>query len=84
MEIDISQTYLRCELQTLFALPESGARILGLHLYVYPLTDIREEGGDGKVAEELCEAIDGLTRVNVPEMWRYKRAAVRAEKVKEF
>jgi hypothetical protein len=82
-DIDIAQCYLRCELQTLFALPKSGGRVLGLHLYMYPLTEIRGEEG-GKVARDLCEAIDGLTRGNVPEMARYKRAVVWGDKVREF
>jgi hypothetical protein len=86
-EIDIAQCYLRCELQTLFALPGSGGRVLGLHLYMYPLTEIKEEkakDGEKSVAEELCQAIDGLTKGNVPEMWRYKRAVVWVEMVREF
>jgi hypothetical protein len=60
---------------------------LGLHLYMYPLTEIKEEkakDGEKSVAEELCQAIDGLTKGNVPEMWRYKRAAVWVEMVREF
>jgi hypothetical protein len=64
-------------------LPKSGARVLSLHLYMYPLAQIKEERGDS-VAEDLCEVIDGLTEGNIPEMWRYRRAVVRAEKVKEF
>jgi hypothetical protein len=61
--------------------------VLGLHLYMYPLGKIKEEeakDGGMSVAEELCEAIDGLTKGNVPEMWRYKRAVVWGERVKEF
>jgi hypothetical protein len=50
---------------------------------MYPLTEIRGEEG-GKVARDLCEAIDGLTRGNVPEMVRYKRAVVWGDKVREF
>jgi hypothetical protein len=50
---------------------------------MYPLTEIKEEGS-GEVAKELCEAIDGLTKGNVPEMWRYKRAVVWGERVMEF
>lgn len=50
---------------------------------MYPLVEIKGEDG-GRVARELCEAIDGLVRGNVQEMWRYKRAVVWGDKVKEF
>ncbi|KUJ17151.1 uncharacterized protein LY89DRAFT_646318 [Mollisia scopiformis] len=79
-DIDISNCWVRCELQTLFALPKSGGRILSVHLYLYPLQQIKDEG----LGEELCEAIDGLKLGNAPSFWRYKRAPVWQEKVKEF
>lgn len=50
---------------------------------MYALEDVREEEG-GKVAIDLCDAIEGLTRGNVPEIARYKRAMVWEDKVKEF
>ncbi|TVY15331.1 hypothetical protein LARI1_G006999 [Lachnellula arida] len=79
-EVDISKCYVRCELQTLFALPKSGGRILSVHLYLYPLQQIMDEG----LGEQMIEAIDGLKQGNVPGFWRYKRAPVWHEKVKEF
>ena len=71
---------MRCELQTLFALQKSGGRILSVHLYLYPLKQIKEEG----LGEELCTAIEGLKEGNVPAFWRYKRAPVWQEKVVAF
>jgi hypothetical protein len=71
---------VRCELQTLFALPKTKGRILSLHLYLYPLKQIKDEG----LGKELCQAIEGLKEGNVPAFWRYKRAPVWQEKVKEF
>jgi hypothetical protein len=47
---------------------------------LYPLQQIKDEG----LGEKLCEAIDGLKLGNVPVFWRYKRAPVWQERVKEF
>lgn len=51
-----------------------------MHLYLYPLQQIKDEG----LGEELCEAIDGLKLGNAPAFWRYKRAPLWQEMVKEF
>ena len=66
---DVEKCYVRCELQTLFALPKSGGRVLSVHLYLYSLREIREEG----LGESMAEAVDGLKGGNVPGFWRYKR-----------
>ncbi|TVY43884.1 hypothetical protein LSUB1_G002034 [Lachnellula subtilissima] len=79
-EVDISKCFVRCELQTLFALPKSGGRILSVHLYLYPLQQIKDDG----LQEQMIEAIDGLKQGNAPGFWRYKRAPVWHDKVKEF
>jgi len=76
----LSDARVRCELQTLFALPRSGARVLSVHTYLYPLQQIKDDGA----ADQLCDAIDGLARGNVPGIARYKRAAFWGESVKEF
>ena len=68
-EFDLGNCYVRCELQTLFALPKSGGRILSVHLYLYPLQEIKDAG----LGSEMAEAIDGLKRGNVPGFHRYKR-----------
>ena len=68
-EFDVEKAFVRCELQTLFALPRSGGRVLAVHLYLYPLREIREVG----LGEEMIQAIDGLREGNVPGFWRYKR-----------
>ncbi|KAL8717408.1 MAG: hypothetical protein Q9225_005339 [Loekoesia sp. 1 TL-2023] len=66
---DLEKCYVRCELQTLFALPKSGGRILSVHLYLYPLQEIKDVG----LGREMAEAIDGLKKGNVPGFYRYKR-----------
>lgn len=79
-EVDLDDTWVRCELQTLFALPKSGARILSVHLYLYPIKEIKEVG----LAEEMCRAIDGYGQGNAGGFNRYKRVPVWGEAVKEF
>jgi hypothetical protein len=79
-DVDIVNCYIRCELQTLFALPKSGGRILSVHLYLYPLQQVKDEG----LAGELLQAIDGLKEENAPGFWRYKRAPIWEEKIKAF
>jgi hypothetical protein len=68
-EFDLNECYVRCELQTLFALPKSGGRILSVHLYLYPLQEIKDVG----LGLDMVEAIDGLKQGNVPGFHRYKR-----------
>ena len=68
-EFDVESAFVRCEQQTLFALPKSGARVLAVHLYLYPLREIRDVG----LGEDMVAAIDGLREGNVPGFWRYKR-----------
>ncbi len=66
---EVEGCFVRCELQTLFALPGSGGRVLSVHLYLYPLGEIRDAG----LGEEMAEAVDGLGRGNVEGFHRYKR-----------
>ena len=68
-EFELEKCRVRCELQTLFALPKSGGRILSVHLYLYPLQEIKDVG----LGLEMAEAIDGLKDGNVPGFHRYKR-----------
>ena len=68
-DFDLGSCYVRCELQTLFALPKSGGRILSVHLYLYPLQEIKDMG----LGPAMAEAIDGLKGGNVPGFHRYKR-----------
>lgn len=77
---DLNNARVRCELQTLFALPDSGARVFSVHTYLYPLQQIKDEGA----SDQLYEAIDGLAKGNVPGIAKYKRAVVWGERVKEF
>ncbi|KAL3493645.1 hypothetical protein BJX62DRAFT_71063 [Aspergillus germanicus] len=77
---DGSDTYLRCERQTLHRLPKSKALVFSFHTYTYPIKDIRDEGS----GEEMAVAIDGLKEGNVPGIHAYKRAAYWGEAIKKF
>ncbi|KAL5357710.1 hypothetical protein BJX96DRAFT_23481 [Aspergillus floccosus] len=79
-ELDVEQTVLRCERQTLHRLPRTGALVFGFHTYTYPIQSIKDEG----LGEELAAAIDGLKEGNVPQMHWYKRGAVWGDAVKHF
>ncbi|KAI4117708.1 MAG: hypothetical protein LQ338_007502, partial [Usnochroma carphineum] len=68
-DFDLENCYVRCELQTLFALPKSGGRVLSVHLYLYPLQEIKDVG----LGPEMAEAIDGFQTGNAPGFHRYKR-----------
>lgn len=68
-EVEVEKCWVRCELQTLFALPKSGGRVLSVHLYLYPLKEVKDVG----MGREMVEAIDGLKGGNVPGFHRYKR-----------
>lgn len=79
-EVDIEQTVLRCERQTLHRLPESGAIVFAFKTYQYPIKQIKEEGS----GKELAKAIDGLGEGNVPNMARYKRGIIWGKSVKRY
>lgn len=68
-EFDLQDCRVRCELQTLFALPKSGGRVLSVHLYLYHLQEIKDVG----LGPEMVEAIDGFKNGNVPGFHHYKR-----------
>lgn len=78
--IDIAQTYLRCERQTLHRLPQTGAMVFAFRTYLTPVSQVKEEG----LGEDLAKAIDGLTEGNVPEMNVYKKGVVWGPAVKEY
>jgi len=81
-----NKVHLRIEAQTLHRLPQTRALVFSFKTYLYPLGDIKDETGDGgeDVAEELAQAIEGLQKGSVPEMWTYKRGVVWGERVIEF
>ncbi|CAK7218069.1 hypothetical protein SBRCBS47491_003381 [Sporothrix bragantina] len=79
-DVDLDDTWVRCELQTLFALPRHDARILSVHLYLYPIREIKQVG----LAEVMERAIDGYGKGNVPGFARYKRIPVWGEAVKRY
>ncbi|CAI7669798.1 unnamed protein product [Penicillium viridicatum] len=79
-ELNVDQTVLRCERQTLHRLPMSKALVFTIHTYAYPVRQIKDEG----CGEDLANAIDGLKRGNVPEMHAYKKGDVWGEALKDF
>lgn len=80
-EIDIEQTVLRCERQTLHRLPvNDDVLVFAFKTYQYPLREIKEEGS----GEALAEAVDGLSRGSVPRMAFYKRQVVWGDAVKAY
>lgn len=72
--------HLRCERQTLYRLPDSGALVFSLHTYRYPLRQIKDAGS----GEDLAVAIDGIPDGSVPRMAKYKRIPVWGEAVKAY
>lgn len=81
--LDISAMRLRCERQTLFRLPRSGALVFAFKTYQYTLDELKAEDG-GRMGEALAEATEGFVKGSVPAMSVYKREAVWGEKVREF
>ncbi|CAK7240541.1 MAG: hypothetical protein STHCBS139747_001983 [Sporothrix thermara] len=79
-DVDLDDTWVRCELQTLFALPRHDARILSVHLYLYPIREIKQVG----LADVMERAIDGYGKGNVPGFARYKRIPVWGDAVKRY
>lgn len=68
-EFEVESCRVRCEEQTLFALPKSDGRILSVHLYLYTLQEIKDVG----LGSEMARAIDGFKAGNLPGFHRYKR-----------
>lgn len=80
-ELDIDQTVVRCERQTLHRLSgNSDVLVFAFRTYQYPLRIIKEEGN----GETLAQAIDGLSEGSVPDMAFYKRQVVWGDAVKEY
>ncbi|PGH18047.1 hypothetical protein AJ79_00673 [Helicocarpus griseus UAMH5409] len=79
-ELDMDDTFLRCERQTLYRLPQTKALIFGFHTYRYTLQEIKDEGS----GEDLATAIDGVSEGSIPQMADYKRIPALGEAVKEF
>ena len=79
-DIRPEQCLLRTEAQILFRLPKTRALVFVIKTYTYPLEDIKAEG----LGPDLADAIEGLEKGNVPEIFTYKRGPVWAEKVKAY
>ena len=69
MDFELENWHVRCELQTLFALPKSGGRILSVYLNLYPLQEIKDVG----LGPEMARAIDEYKNGNAPGFHQYKR-----------
>ncbi|OQD89698.1 hypothetical protein PENANT_c002G06857 [Penicillium antarcticum] len=78
--LDVDETVLRCERQTLHRMPKSEALVFAFHTYTYPIRQIKDEG----LGEDMAVAVDGLRKGNVPEMHVYKKGDVWGEALKEF
>ncbi|RSL99886.1 hypothetical protein CDV31_012020 [Fusarium ambrosium] len=63
-------TFLRSELQTLTRFPNTQAILFSFKTYMYKVTDVKAQGQ----GPEFAEAIEGIRKGNVPEMWDYKGA----------
>ncbi|KAL2072619.1 hypothetical protein VTL71DRAFT_11962 [Oculimacula yallundae] len=79
-EINIDTTFLRVERQLLHRLPRTRALVFSFKTYLYPISEIKEEG----LGEDLAQAIDGLKEGSTPAMHFYKRGVVWGEAVKAY
>ncbi|KGQ06924.1 hypothetical protein BBAD15_g7764 [Beauveria bassiana D1-5] len=66
--VDISQTFVRIELQTLTRLPQTRAILFSFKTYMYPVQQIKSEGG----GPAFADAVEGLATGNAPGMRTYK------------
>lgn len=78
--VRVEECRLRCERQTLHRLEKTGALVFGFKTFLYPLGDIKKEGG----GEEMAVAVEGLWKGSVPGMAVYKRGVVWGKKVCDF
>lgn len=67
-DVDVSTAKVRVELQTLTRLPRTRAILFSFKTYLYPVSEIKEEG----LGLQLADAIEGLKKGNAPGMWTYK------------
>lgn len=79
-DIRPEQCLQRTEAQILFRLPKTRALVFVIKTYTYPLDNIKAEG----LGPDLADAIEGLEKGNVKEIFEYKRGPVWAEKVKAY
>lgn len=79
-EVDLNQTVLRCERQTLHRLPGTKAVVFAFKTYMYHIQELRDEGS----GLDLAEAIEGLGKGNVPDITVYKRQVMWGKKVASF
>lgn len=79
-EFKPEECFQRTEAQILFRLPRTRALVFVIKTYLYILKEIKDEG----LGDEFADAIEGLTKGNVPEIFTYKRGPVWAEQVKAY
>ena len=68
-DIRPEQCLQRTEAQILFRLPKTRALVFVIKTYTYPLEDVKAEG----LGPDLADAIEGLEKGNVKEIFEYKR-----------
>lgn len=78
--LKVEEMRLRCELQTLFRLPRTGALVFSFKTYQNSLAEVKEEGN----GEALAQATEGFGKGSVPEMSVYKREAVWGDVVRGY
>lgn len=62
------QTFVRIELQTLTRLPKTNAILFSFKTYMYPVQQLKDEGG----GPDFADAVEGLASGNAPGMRIYK------------
>ena len=82
-EINLEKCHLRIEDQKLFRMPKSKAIVFAFKTYLTPLWELKEKEGR-EMAGALAEAIEGMRKGNVPEVWLYKRGFEWSDKVVEY
>ncbi|KAJ9139205.1 DUF3445 domain-containing protein [Pleurostoma richardsiae] len=79
-DVDIDNTFMRIELQTLSRLPKTQAIVFSFKTYMYPIKQVKDEG----LGLQLAEAIEGLKKGNAPKMWMYKGGVRWGKSVLEY
>lgn len=68
------------ELQTLTRLPKTRAILFSFKTHLYPVSQIKAEGG----GPDFADALEGLKSGNAPGMWVYKGGKKWAERLGEY
>jgi hypothetical protein len=74
------ESWMRCEKQMLWRLPQTKALVFSFKTYMYSLRKIKEEG----MGEQLAAAIEGMEKGSAPGIYAYKRGVAWGESAKEY